>query len=187
MINALLSINVNQIERFYDNWRFRPDLEEIAQRVRTDFAPYQTNATTPLIDVYNVKDFQIIEDLELWKDRQQGPNNFRLVSCYVADKTELDWTDPQDPDPKEILTIVHYLRETFPGVIKVLDCFKMDGIRHGQTLAEDGITVTGQPTYPPVGKNEMLDYMPDDIDPPGPATNYKQINLIAGQKTRRYE
>ena len=209
MINALLNINVNQVEQFFDNWRF----DEDGNRLATDFAPYQTDAGdgtpgsgTPAIDVYDDRDFYVnLTAQGHWKDAVQGPNSFQLLNVFVADKTELDWTDPADPDPGTVLTVVHYIRETFPGAIQVLDCFKRDSVRHGQTLIpavldEDGneITpeqITGQPTYPPIPKAEMLEYMPDDVtyDQDGnetgrtPATDYKPVNKTLGWTDRRYE
>ena len=205
MINVLININVNQVEQFFDNFRF----DEDGNRLATDFAPYQTDpaARTPAIDVYNIRDCYVHMPAQgLWKDKSQGPNNFQLVTLYVADKVEPDWTDPQDPDPKDILTVVHYLRETFPGAIQVLDTFYTDsGVRHGQTLIpavldEEGNEVTpeqivGQPTYPPNPKNDMLKYMPDDVvyDNNGnevsrtTATDYKHVNGGLGHSFRRYE
>lgn len=202
MINLLAAINVNQVEIFLDNFRFDAD----GNRLATDFDPYQTNPDTPAIDVYDTRDCYVTPEFQgYWKERSVGPNNFQLVNILVADKTEPDWTDPADPFPKTILTVVHYLRESFSGGLKVLDVFKRDGIRHGQTLVpavldENGQVVTpeqiiGQPTYPPVGKTEMLDYMPDDVvyDDDGneisrtPATEYKEVHNVLGYSSRRYE
>lgn len=188
MINVFLSINVNQVEQFFDNWRFDID----GNRLATDFSPYQTNTNSPSIDVYDPFDFVISELAQyLWKDDVVGINQFQLVNILVSDKTEPDWSDPNDPDPKIILTVVNYVRETFPGAIQVLDAFKRDGIRHGQTLAEDGVTIVGQPTYPPIPKLQFLDYLPDDLDEDGnvigPATDYKQVNLVLGWNDRVFE
>lgn len=236
-VNALLAIQVNQVEAFLDNWRFDAN----GNRLANDFAPYQTNPDTPAIDVYDEKDcVPPLTTQGAWKVNDSGAQPLQLVSMYVADKTELDWTDPQDPDPGTVLTVVHYLRETFPGAVAVLDCFKKNGLRHGQEFVytENGTKVIdvyetqrqtslqpvqtgtdengdpiiemlpvtenvevligtetvpnfdesigGQPTYPPVAKGEMLNYMPDD-DGGVPATDYKEVNNLYLWRPRIYE
>lgn len=198
MINALISINVNQIEQFFDNWRYDAD----GNRLANDFAPYQTSPDTPAIDVYDQIHFYINMSAQgHWKLNSSGAQPMQLVNVFVADLTEFDWTDPQDPEPGIVLTVVNYIREAFPGAIQVLDCFQMNGVRHGQVLVppvldDNGAIVvpeqiTGTPTYPPNPKADMLLYMPDDIDADGsvigPATNYKSVNVTFGQDNRRYE
>lgn len=208
MINVLLAVQLNQVEQFLDNWRI--DVTETPQgglvetRRATDFV-----AGTPgikFIDVYD-PEYCIVNQSEqgLWKNIDSGapPQQKQLVTMMVADITELDWTDPQDPSPGTVLTIVHYIREAFPGAVQVLDCFTADGVRHGQSLVPEldvdgnviGETIVGQPTYPPLTKTEFLQYVPDDVtyDQNGneisrlPATNYKQVILPAGYSSRRYE
>jgi hypothetical protein len=181
-VNLLMSINLNQVDAFLNNWRF----DEDGNRLATDFAPYQTEAGTPVIDVYAKDVIPQLTAQGLWRVNDQGPvqNHTQLVSIKITDKTELDWTDPQDPDPKEILTVAHYLRETFPGGLIILDAFKKDGIRHGQELQPDD-TITGQPTYPPIPKAQFLAYIPDDADE-SPATDYKEVNNSLGWANRRY-
>lgn len=205
MINALFAIQLNSVEQFLDNWR----IDEEGNRLATDFAPYQTAPDTPLIDVYSLADCTVPEVSQyLWKDDLSSPSPVQkkqLVTLQVANKTELDWTDPDDPDPKEIVTVIHYLREVFPGSIQVMDVFKVEGVRHGQTLIpatfdDQGNEITpeeiiGIPTYPPMPKTNALEFMPDDVvyDNDGnevsrtPATDYKQVNKVLGFADRRYE
>lgn len=212
IVNALLIINANQVDQFLDNWRFDETDPANPVRLANDFAPYQTNPGTPAIDVYDTRQCEVYETMQgLYKVNSQGAQPLQMVPIYFRDYVEPDWTDPQDPDPKDVLTIVHYIREAFPGAVVIADVFTQDGVRHGQTLVpavldDDGNVivpeqVTGTPTYPPLPKLDMLLYMPDDVvhdtDPesPGfgneisrtPATDYKQVELLAGWRDRRYE
>jgi hypothetical protein len=196
MIEVQFDININQVEQFFDNFRFDND----GNRLATDFAPFKSPTSPerfPTIDVYDINYFYInLTAQGQWKERTQGPNDFQLVSCYVADIVELDWTDPADPDPGNVLTVIHYMRETFPGAVTILDCFQRNGVRHGQTLIpaeldEEGNVITpeqiiGQPTYPPLPKAQYLEYIPDDEEDV-PATDYKQVNKTLGWADRRYE
>lgn len=208
IVHALLIVNQNQSEQFLDNWRF----DAAGNRLANDFAPYQTNPGTPAIDVYSTEQVEVYDTMQgLYKVRPGPPQDSVLVPFLCRDYTELDWTDPQDPDPGTVLTILQYVREAFPGAVVIADVFTQDGVRHGQTLVpavldDDGNVivpeqVTGTPTYPPLPKLDMLLYMPDDVvydtDPesPGfgneisrtPATDYKQVELLAGWRDRRYE
>lgn len=190
MINALIAINSNQVQNFLDN--FRADENG---RIRTDFAA-GTPGNVFFIDPYDTRYLTVIDNNQgLWKENTSGPQPFTLVTIYVADLVEPDWTDPQDPDPGPVLTVLHYLREAFPGGLVVLDVFQRNGLRHGQSFDTDGTTVIGQPTYPSIPKAEMLLYTPDDVtyDADGnetsrtPATDYKEVNKLAGWADRRYE
>ena len=192
MINCLLSVNKNQADQFLDNWRFDSD----GNRLASDFPEWESPAGL-VVNVYDIKQCYVhLPAQGLWKDDTSGPQDKQLVVINVLDFVEPDWTDPQDPDPADKLTVLHYMRETFPGALTILDCFKPDGVRHGQTLIpaeldENGqvITpeqITGQPTYPPIPKAEMLLFMPDD-DVGVPATTYKEVNTNLGSAQRRYE
>jgi hypothetical protein len=192
MINCLLSINKNQVEQFLDNFRFDGD----GNRLATDF-PEWTSPAGFEVNVYDIRQCYLhLPAQGQWKDDTSGPQDKQLVVLNVIDFVEPDWTDPQDPDPADKLTVLHYLRETFPGAVTILDCFKQDGFRHGQTLIpaerdENGdiITpeqITGNPTYPPIAKADMLLYMPDNEDET-PATDYKEVNTNLGSAQRRYE
>jgi len=239
MINIQLSINVNQVEQFFDNFRFDVN----GNRLATDFAPFTPPTGSEQLDVYDPEYFEIpLSGQGFWKERTVGPNNFQLVDVLVKDYVVKDWTDPLDPDPGDVLAVIHYMREVFPGALVILDAFDFrTGLRHGQAseLTQTGtqqvevlervVTTTveqrqigvdengdpfivdvtvpkveyvgtgvftdepiyteaiiGQPTYPPIPKAEMLEYMPDD-SPGVPATGYKQVVVTYGQRDRRYE
>lgn len=167
-VNALFAININDIDAFYNNWLF----SNIGDRLANDFAEFDSGVN--IIDVYKDNFCKVlISARNYWKVNQDGTQNKVLVTLYVADIVEPDWTDPSDPDPKDILTVVHYLRETFPGSIQILDCFKSDGVRHGQTLVpaiydNTGSLITpekiiGTPTYPSNPQTDTLLYMPDNV------------------------
>lgn len=211
-VNAMIRLNTNQVEQFLNNWRFD---EDTGARLANDFAPYQTrpfvdinDRGTPAIDVYNpdhcMPDFGSVNK---WKVKDSGPVNVQgtLITISCREFLEPDWTDPQDPEPKIILTVLHYLRETFAGQFQILDVFKPDGIRHGQTYVApqfdlDGNPTTpeqilGLPTYPSTTKADMVGHMPDDVvyDDDGneisrtPANDYKEVHTFAGYRSRRYE
>lgn len=206
-VNAIIRLNPNQIDNFLDNWRFD---EITGQRLGNDFAPYKTDSSreTHAIDVYDpgfcMPDFG---SRDKWKKLLVGPasQHRELLTIACKDLVELDWTDPQDPNPGPAITVLHYLREVFPGQLQIVDVFKSDGIRHGQTYIapqfdQDGNPLSpeqiiGQPTYPPLDKATMVLHMPDDVtyDNDGneisrtPATDYKEVHTILGFSPRRYE
>lgn len=202
MINALVAINSNQVDSFFDNWRF----DEEGNRLVTDFAEFNSGGEgSPTIDVYNVSHCVVPSTSQgSWRENTSGAQNKQLVTIYVADFAEPDWSDPNDPDPKTVLTIVNYLRETFSGAIQVLDCFQTNGVRHGQTLIpatydENGDELTpesieGNPTYQPNPQADMLLYMPDDVvyDEEGnevsrtPATELTDVINVLGRADRKW-
>jgi hypothetical protein len=186
MVNCLLSINKNQVEQFLNNWRFDVD----GNRLANDFPEWESPSGF-MVDAYSlVQCYVHLPAQGLWKDDDSGPQTKQLVVINVVDVIEPDWTDPQDPDPADKLTVLHYMRETFPGAVTILDCFKTDGVRHGQEAIKDAegnvIDISGQPTYPPIPKVDMLLFMPDD-DGGVPATDYKEVNTNLGSAQRRYE
>lgn len=201
MINVLLAIQVNQLESFLDNWKFDVD----GNRLVTSFAPFQATPESPTIDVYQPQ-FCLVPKTPQgsWKIDDSGANNKQLVSIYIADIVELDWTAPQDPTPAEVLTVLHYLREAFAGALTIMGAWDTNGLQHGQTLIPatydpEGVeiapeAITGQPTYPLMPQVDALKYMPDDVgyDASGVeisrtlASTPKQVNLIYGQKDRQF-
>jgi len=180
-VNAMIAIQSNSVETFLDNWRFDTN----GDRLRNDFTPFnsgQDNSQT--IDVYD-NSFCIVsmETQGYWKIS----NNKQLISIYIADIVEPDWAD-LEPDPKDVLTVLHYLREVFPGPFQILEVFKRDGVRHGQTLILptydnegneiDPEEIVGQSTYPAFPQADMLAYMPEGI--------ISQLNKILGWNDRRW-
>ena len=110
----------------------------------------------------------------MWKtDDRPGPaNDTQVVSCYVNPHMELDYTDPLDPDPKEILTLVHYLRETYPGRLQILGAWDgYTGIPLGQTFV-------------PATYNELTPYIPaipavwDYSDPDNPVETTPEVPAV---------
>ena len=202
MINILLAINSNQVEAFLDNWRFDAD----GNRVANDFAPFNAgNDLSTTIDVYKPAFFSVANSAQGgWRENTSGSSNKKLVTVYVADIVEPDWADPSDPDPKDILTVIHYLRETFPGSVQILEAFKRDGTRHGQTLVpatydDESVELTpesveGTATYNANPQADSLEYMPDDVtyDVDGvetsrtAATQLKEVNKLFGWSDRKW-
>lgn len=214
MINLLIAFNSTDVNNFLDNFRFdetpnpdNPDGPPIRTRKRTDFIPFQDHTDTPQTwDLYDPRHLWInMQAYGMWKERAQGPNTYAVVSCYIHPHTELDYTDPADPDPGTVLTIAHYLREMYPGRAQILGAWQRDGVQAGQTLVPavwdytdpfnpvliSQETVIGIPYYPL--NPDYLGWMPDNVEldenmtetSRSPAVEFKQINKVAGWADRR--
>lgn len=208
MKNALIAFNTIDVNNFLDNFRFDMTDPDNPIRLRTDFTPFQDHTAEPQTwDLYNSKHLWInMQAYGMWKDYTTGPNTTVVVSCYVNEHTELDYTDPQDPDPGTVLTIVHYLRDLYPGRSQILGVWNRDGTMAGQTLVpaewdytdpDNPIlitpeTVIGTPYYP--RHPQYLNWMPDDVEYDAnhqetsrtAATVGKEINKVAGWADRRW-
>lgn len=208
MINLLIAFNSNDVGDFLDNFRFDMTDPDNPVRLRTDFTPFQDHTDTPQTwDLYNRKHLWInMQTYGMWKEKVQGPNTHVVVSCYINSHTELDYTDPADPDPGTVLTIAHYLRDIYPGRSQILGAWQRDGTMAGQTLVPavwdytdpdnpvlvSPETVTGQPYYPL--HPQYLSWMPDDVTydenrqeiSRTAASAGKDVNRVAGWADRRW-
>ena len=178
MINVLFAINNNQLDSFMNNWTH----DDTGQRLNTSFDP----------DVYK-NTLAPIGCQGGWKTN--GADNKTLVSIYVQDVVVPDWTDPNDPSPKDILKYVKILMDVFQGSLVVLGAFQVNGLQHGllRTPATDDIS--GTITYKVRSQDNAILYMPDlvtyDIDTGDETTRVTameltDVNLVAGWSNRRW-
>ena len=193
MINVLFAINNNQLDDFLDNWKTNAE----GTRLNTSFSVYQT-------PTYELNPYLLTQAPQSaqgqWK--VNGADNKTLVTLYVADVAEPDWTDPDDLKPKDILSVVKILMDTFQGSLVILGAFKPDGLQHGLTLVQatydtEGTEltpeeITGTATYQVRQRDNAIAYMPDVVthDQDGyetsrtDATELTDVNLVAGWASR---
>lgn len=193
MINVLLAVNNNQLDDFLNNWKHDDD----GNRLNNSFSAYQT----PLYEI-NPNLLTALHNTSqgLWKPN--GANNTTVVTLYVVEVVEPDWSDPNDPEPKNILSVLKVMTDQFAGSLVILGAFKPDGLQHGITLIPathnvDGVELTpetteGEATYKVNPQVDLLPYIPDTVtyDVDGnilsvtPATQLADINLVSGWQPR---